>query len=384
VVVPPASGGISGNGGAGGVGGAPATGGVAGTGGSTSAPDGSVSTTDLDSCSSDADCMPCLWAPAPTDASQCPGYFNCCWGMSATKKRCQANQAAWNASCPGQNPQNRACPCVLLCEGDMVISCVEGRCLFTCPPNNDASPEAAFVSDDALGPYCGDGVVNGTEECDNGKNDDDYGSTSGCAPGCKLPARCGDGIVQKDYGEVCDDGSKNAASTDPNVAYGKCMSNCKVGGWCGDGVVNGAEQCDDGVNDGTYRTCNPDCTGPGPWCGDGIVQPEYGEECEPTMPDDPYCTAACRAPGRPCTDRDCIYVPYCGDGILNGPEECDDGILDGSYGGCTPQCKLAPHCGDGVVNGPEECDHGADNGRDGMCSSSCRYIIFGCGGGWCD
>jgi cysteine-rich repeat protein len=61
---------------------------------------------------------------------------------------------------------------------------------------------------------------------------------------------------------------------------------------------------------------------------------------------------------------------------MNGPETCDDGILDGSYGGCTPQCKLAPHCGDGIVNGTEECDHGANNGQDGVCTSSCKTIIY--------
>jgi hypothetical protein len=97
----------------------------------------SESTTDIDVCSSDVDCTPCLWAPAPTDPSQCPGYFNCCGGMSATKKRCEANHAAWNASCPGQSPLDRNCPCIALCTGDTAISCVEGRCIFTCPTTVD-------------------------------------------------------------------------------------------------------------------------------------------------------------------------------------------------------------------------------------------------------
>ena len=76
---------------------------------------------------------------------------------------------------------------------------------------------------------------------------------------------------------------------------------------------------------------------------------------------------------------------FCGDGVVQPEygEECDDGILDGSYGGCTPACRLAPCCGDGILNGPEECDHGADNTQDGRCSSSCRNILYGCAGGGC-
>jgi cysteine-rich repeat protein len=74
------------------------------------------------------------------------------------------------------------------------------------------------------------------------------------------------------------------------------MSNCKHGGRCGDGVVNGSEQCDDGVNDGTFYGCNPDCT-TAPQCGDGIVQPEYGEECDDGADNgiDGRCTSSCRA-----------------------------------------------------------------------------------------
>ena len=248
------------------------------------------------------------------------------------------------------------------------------------------------------GPYCGDGTKSDSEECDNGKNSDDYGSTSGCAPGCKLPARCGDSIVQSDYGEECDDGSKNVNSTDPTAAYGGCMSNCQRGGFCGDGAKNGTEGCDDGVNDGTYGTCNPDCT-PAPKCGDGVVQDAFGEQCEPTMSNDPNCTDACRLPGgcgdgkieppEQCDDGaqlntgdyggcapSCIFAPHCGDGIKNGPEQCDDAANDGTYGGCTPQCKLAPHCGDSIINGPEQCDDGPDNGRNGVCTTSCKTIIY--------
>jgi fibro-slime domain-containing protein len=52
---------------------------------------------------------------------------------------------------------------------------------------------------------CGDGIVTQGEECDDGKNDGGYDE---CGPGCVQDARCGDGIVQKEAGENCDDGNR--------------------------------------------------------------------------------------------------------------------------------------------------------------------------------
>ena len=43
----------------------------------------------------------------------------------------------------------------------------------------------------------------------------------------------------------------------------------------------------------------------------------------------------------------------CGDGIVAGDEVCDDGMNDGSYGGCMPGCKArGPYCGDNKVAEP--------------------------------
>jgi hypothetical protein len=58
--------------------------------------------------------------------------------------------------------------------------------------------------------------------------------------------------------------------------------------------------------------------------------------------------------------------------VVNGPEVCDDGTNNGTYGTCMPGClKLAPRCGDGVVNGSEVCDDGTNSGVNGTCMPGC-------------
>lgn len=55
---------------------------------------------------------------------------------------------------------------------------------------------------------CGDGIVTSDERCDDGKND---GSRGSCMPGCiGIGPHCGDGVVQTQAGEQCDDGNDNA------------------------------------------------------------------------------------------------------------------------------------------------------------------------------
>ena len=261
---------------------------------------------------------------------------------------------------------------------------------------NDGPGYGKCQADCTWGPYCGDGKVNGPEQCDNGVNNSAYSlkPMGGCAPGCVLPPYCGDGMVQAQDGEQCDDGKNSGA-------YGTCMPDCQRAPFCGDGTVNGPEQCDDGKNDGEYGTCAPGCV-LGPRCGDGIVQSDYGETCDDGtmngMPGDP-CSANCHMIGgcgdgvveapEQCDDGmnlggygkcapGCVYGPRCGDGIVEKPyEECDDGMNLGGYGQCAPGCVLGPHCGDGIVQpGYEECDDGAKNGTPGdMCSSACKKLI---------
>ncbi|MEN0060651.1 MAG: FG-GAP-like repeat-containing protein [Myxococcota bacterium] len=60
----------------------------------------------------------------------------------------------------------------------------------------------------------------------------------------------------------------------------------------------------------------------------------------------------------------------CGDGVVDAPEECDEGKLNDDNGACTNQCTIAA-CGDGLLYvGVEGCDDGNLEGSDG-CSPDC-------------
>ncbi len=60
--------------------------------------------------------------------------------------------------------------------------------------------------------------------------------------------------------------------------------------------------------------------------------------------------------------------PFCGDGIVDDGEECDDGNSD-NLDDCRNDCTL-PFCGDGIVDLGEECDDGGNESGDG-CSPVC-------------
>jgi len=199
---------------------------------------------------------------------------------------------------------------------------------------------------------CGDGIVHaGVETCDDGNDSDEDACLSTC-----VPASCGDGIVQADAGEECDDGEGNGDGA-------SCLSNC-LQARCGDGFVHeGVEECDEGDANAEDGACLPTCVAA--TCGDGFVRAGV-EACDDGNDDDTDgCLSTCE-------------VARCGDGFVQeGVELCDDGN-DDDTDGCPSTCVPA-RCGDGFVHeGIEQCDDGNDVDTDG-CLSTCMVAFCGDG-----
>ena len=300
-------------------------------------------------------------------------------------------------------------------------------------PSDCADSDCAALLACQTPPFCGDGLVNGEEECDldnlkgqnclalgfvggvlacandcsfdtsaciaagcgnnlldAGETCDDGNSTvgDGCNANCQFEF-CGDGILNNNNSELCDDGNTTAGDG--------CNSICEVE-FCGDGILNNVfEQCDDGnllQGDGCNALCNVE------FCGDGIVNNGSSEQCDDgNNQDGDGCDSVCvsefcgdgavnNGSSEQCDDGNFLQgdgcnalcnVEFCGDGIVNNSssEQCDDGNLLNDDG-CDAFCAVE-FCGDGVVNnGTEECDDGTPQDGDG-CNSICAVEFCGDG-----
>jgi cysteine-rich repeat protein len=93
-------------------------------------------------------------------------------------------------------------------------------------------------------PVCGNGIVEGNEECDNAERNSDP-APNACRTNCVLPS-CGDGVA--DNGEECDDGRSCYGKCNSNKIPNYCREDCRRA-HCGDGVVDAGEECDDQNSD---------------------------------------------------------------------------------------------------------------------------------------
>ena len=159
---------------------------------------------------------------------------------------------------------------------------------------------------------------------------------------------------------------------------------------CGDDVPadTSADTGTSGDGDGDPTTGDGDgdpTTGDGdgdPTTGDGDGDPTTGDgDGDPTTGDgdgDPTTTGD--GDGDPTTgDGDGDPNAVCGNGILEGDEVCDDGNTENTDG-CLGDCSAAASCGDSYVNeGVEACDDGVNDGSYGGCAADCLTLAAYCG-----
>jgi cysteine-rich repeat protein len=127
----------------------------------------------------------------------------------------------------------------------------------SCPGATTTTTTVETTTTTTMPGFCGDGVLDAGEQCDDGNPD----PTDGCTNDCTI---CGDGSITAP--EECDDGPGTCSA---GMTGSSCLNDaeCDTSEAAGDGVCALA-------NDGT--TCAPNCKLPG--CGDGLVEP--GETCD--------------------------------------------------------------------------------------------------------
>jgi len=278
------------------------------------------------------------------------------------------------------------CPTIsqtVLCASGSKIVCPEpGGCKEPPPftkPKPPELPKASPSPTPSPAAVCGNGIPEGTEECDNRDNN----------------------------GKVCQ------ASYDTSCSY--CSSSCKfvnvLGPRCGDSIKNG--NVDNGIflrgdanSDGSVDISDPIYTlgNINKWKGDYTYRcPDAADSNDNGGMDinDVIFTlkwlfsegSIPRAPGPFIPGTDPTADKLTCDGIIR--EQCDksDGLTEGKV--CNAKCKLvnagaaspspspAAVCGNGIPEGTEECDNRDNNGKVcqapydtscSYCSSSCKFV----------
>ncbi len=198
-------------------------------------------------------------------------------------------------------------------------------------------------------------------------------------PDAPITGRCGNEVVEGD--EECDDGNEDDLDA--------CDSECRF--TCGDGEVNSAEACDTAIAAGEPGACPTTCDDEDP-CTSDIAS---GRDCLAT------CTAVpitdfvdgdlcCPEGASSADDADCMAM--CDNGVLEAGELCDTAIADGEPGACPTTCEddgdactvealsmpdtCRAECTDTLIDTTDDgtdgcCPEGATTATDSNCSAEC-------------
>jgi cysteine-rich repeat protein len=171
---------------------------------------------------------------------------------------------------------------------------------------------------------------------------------------------CGNGSLDKDNGEECDDGNNNDDDG--------CSADCLVeeDTICGDGTSTPPEECDDGNTnngDGCSTACllEDSATMTATPTPEPTIAPTVAPT--PTKAPTPKPTPKPTPTSKPEETPEPTATPkLCGNGELDPGEECDDSEC--SSGRICESCACVyreQSCGNGTIDSGEECDPGSED-----------------------
>ncbi|MEE9231535.1 MAG: M12 family metallo-peptidase [Acidobacteriota bacterium] len=209
---------------------------------------------------------------------------------------------------------------------------------------------------------CGNGVIEGAEECDSDQFGDatcaTFGHSQGtltCTSGCTIDSSgCGTcGNAQLEADEMCDGtdlGSLTCADFDcsggGNLTCNTTCDGVDLSACLGCPICDNDGLCDPGEN---CADCGDCMAGPGPSCGNGVCEIQAGEDCL-------TCAADCN--GRQTAK---LALRFCCGNGGQFPVGCADERCDEDNFSCTDRPVGPSCCGDLVCNGFEDsCSCSAD------------------------
>ena len=348
-------------------------------------------------CFCEADQSQCLTACCSTG---CVDVLSNVAHCNACENACNKGELCVNASCESNCPDGFS-QCQDQCVDTKNNAKHCGDCGATCP---DPSESRLHIERSyCLNSQCY--IV-----CAKGYADADDDINSGCEK--EVSSVCGNGFIEE--GEACDADKLNDQTCESQVGEGSrgtlrcapdCMSfitsDCSAATTCGNGRIDGSERCDNndlggntcesvlGAGSTGFLLCKGNCQefdtrgcSKPTLCGNN--QLDAGEVCDAEKLNNQNCASVvgvgstgnlkCAANCDAFDISGCTARAVCGDGIINGTEECDGTKFDGATcesrvgagskgtltcDNCkisTKNCSAASTCGNNRIDGSDVCD----------------------------